>query len=46
MFQWAYGALDDNQILDTVITKTNAVAGSKFTIMVNDHGVPKMRWES
>ena len=34
MFQRAYGALDDNRIDDTVVTKTNAVARSKFTIKV------------
>ena len=45
MFQRAYGALDDNQIGDTVVTKTNAVVGSKFTIKVHDQGVPRMSWE-
>ena len=37
-----YRVLDNNQIDDTVITKTNAIAGSKFSIKVDDHGVPTM----
>ena len=45
MIQRAYGALDDNQSDDTIVTKTNAVAGSKFTIKVDDQGVPTMSWE-
>ena len=44
LFQQAYGALDDDHIVDTVITKTNAIAGSKFTVKVDDHGVPTMSW--
>ena len=45
MFQRAYGPLDDSQIGDTVVTKTNAVAGSKFTIKADDQGIPTMNWE-
>ena len=45
MFQKAYGALDGNHIVDIVITKTNAIAGSKFTIKIDDHGVLTMSWE-
>ena len=45
MFQQAYGALNNNQIDDTVVTKTNVVTGSKFTIKVDDQGVLTMRWE-
>ena len=44
MFQRAYGSLDNNHIVDSVITNTNAIAGSKFTIEVNEHGVPLMSW--